>query len=142
VVLAQAFKKLPALRTGSVGALADAVGHAYGLSGDHTAWARTREADLTPLIDAKLPELMALGTSPAKKNASDDFFGESSALGEVADTVGFAAPPVSVAQTTTRTLDDIQPVGVPARSSNVLILVGAAALILGVVVVIAFVLLS
>src|SRR6185295_16655546 len=46
-VMAQAFKKLPALRTASVGALADAVGAAYGLEGSHLAWATMPEAELT-----------------------------------------------------------------------------------------------
>jgi hypothetical protein len=131
------------LRTASVGALADAVGQAYGLVGSHTAWARAREVDLAAQIDAKLPELLAIATTPAKKNASDDFFGESSALGEIADTVGFAAPPAPAIASTTPTVDDLAAIGVPARtsSSSVVLLVGGTALVLGILVVIAFVML-
>ncbi len=39
-VMEEALAKNPNIRTKSAGALADAVGHAYGLEGDHLAWAR------------------------------------------------------------------------------------------------------
>ena len=42
----EALAKNPNIRTKSVGALADAVGHAYGLAGDHRAWATTPQAEL------------------------------------------------------------------------------------------------
>src|SRR5450631_1341824 len=42
-VMAHAFKKSAALRIASVGALADAIGAAYGLTGNHKAWATTSE---------------------------------------------------------------------------------------------------
>jgi serine/threonine-protein kinase len=50
-VLDDALAKKPDTRTPSVGALADAFGRAFGLEGDHTAWART-----------PLPELEAMFT--------------------------------------------------------------------------------
>jgi serine/threonine protein kinase len=58
-VIADAFKKNPALRTPSAGAFADAVGRAYGLEGTHQDWATRPEAELSSAIEAKLPELMA-----------------------------------------------------------------------------------
>jgi serine/threonine protein kinase len=45
-VMARAFKKNPAGRIPSAGALADAVGHAYGLEQGHREWAKTAEAVL------------------------------------------------------------------------------------------------
>ncbi len=90
--LASAFKKQAMTRTASVALLADAVGRAYGLEGDHTQWALTREAELGQRIAAKMTELMqATAAAPAVPNAVDNFFGESDAL--LADP--FAAPPAS-----------------------------------------------
>jgi serine/threonine protein kinase len=45
-VLEEALVKNPNIRTRSVGALADAVGRAYGLVGDHREWARVPIQDL------------------------------------------------------------------------------------------------
>jgi hypothetical protein len=42
-----------------MGALADRIGHAYGLGGDHRAWARTPQADLGEQIRAGLPAALA-----------------------------------------------------------------------------------
>jgi eukaryotic-like serine/threonine-protein kinase len=50
-VLEEALAKNPNIRTASVGALADAVGRAYGLGGDHKAWAVLREQDLVAQLD-------------------------------------------------------------------------------------------
>lgn len=58
-VLEEALAKNPAIRTKSVGALADAVGHAYGLTGDHRVWAKTPQGELASQIAAALPRLMA-----------------------------------------------------------------------------------
>ncbi len=68
-VLGHAFKKNAALRTSTVGALADAVGAAYGLSGRHVEWATTPEGELTRTIEAKLPELMAAPPPPEEFDA-------------------------------------------------------------------------
>ncbi|HEV8245656.1 MAG TPA: serine/threonine-protein kinase, partial [Polyangiaceae bacterium] len=70
-VLTHAFKKNPSLRIGSVGALADAVGGAFGLSGTHHDWAKTPEAELTVAIEAKLPELLT--AAPPSGEDDDDF---------------------------------------------------------------------
>jgi serine/threonine-protein kinase len=45
-VLEEALAKNPNIRTKSVGDFATRVGHAYGLAGDHKAWARVPAADL------------------------------------------------------------------------------------------------
>lgn len=143
-VLAQAFKKMAALRMASVGALADAVGHAYGLSGDHRAWALAREAELAEPIEARMPELMKAATTttqPMKSDAADNFFGESAALGDVADPFAagagtIPAPPGSLPGSS----DSLVPAGVPRTALPMLLLVGGGALVLGVLVVLAIVL--
>jgi serine/threonine-protein kinase len=49
-VIEQALAKNPKIRTASAGALADAIGRAYGLSGDHHGWAATPEEELASEI--------------------------------------------------------------------------------------------
>ncbi|MGA3123296.1 MAG: protein kinase [Polyangiaceae bacterium] len=58
-VLERGLAKNPGIRTASVGALADAIGHAFGLSGDHRQWASTPQQELGRQIAAALPSLMA-----------------------------------------------------------------------------------
>ncbi|MGC4089565.1 MAG: serine/threonine-protein kinase [Polyangiaceae bacterium] len=143
-VLAQAFKKMAALRMASVGALADAVGHAYGLTGDHRAWATTREADLTGQVEAKLPDLMATRVEAPKKTLADDFFGESSALGELPDTAPMQQQqaPASSAVQPWSTDNEAPSYQVPTKPAlPLLLLVGGSALVLGVLVVVVLVLL-
>ncbi len=77
-VLAKALKKQASLRTPTVGALADAVGHACGLGGTHADWARQEQDELERLIGAMLPSLM--GQAAAARDAVDDFFGDSDSL--------------------------------------------------------------
>jgi serine/threonine-protein kinase len=57
-VLEEALVKNPNIRTRTVGALADAVGHAYGLSGDHHEWARTPLAALEQRCAESIPRMM------------------------------------------------------------------------------------
>jgi serine/threonine-protein kinase len=143
-VLAQAFKKMASLRYSSVGALADAVGQAYGLSGDHRAWAVTREADLAKQIEAKLPELMIAPVDVPKKTVADDFFGESAALGDTADMPASAPPPAASAPAMQNWSSDNDPGSyqVPTKPAlPLLLLVGGGALVLGVLVVVVLVLL-
>jgi serine/threonine-protein kinase len=47
------------IRTQSVGALADAVGHAYGLAGDHRLWAKVPQQELARQLAEALPRVMA-----------------------------------------------------------------------------------
>lgn len=62
-VLEEAFTKNPAIRIGSVGALADRIGQAFGLKGDHLEWARTPVHTLAERIAEAAPSLMA-GAAP------------------------------------------------------------------------------
>ncbi len=50
--------KNPAIRTKSVGELADAVGRAYGLAGDHLQWAKTPQSELARQIAEAAPRVM------------------------------------------------------------------------------------
>jgi serine/threonine-protein kinase len=76
-VIEEALAKNQNIRTKSVGALADAVGRAYGLEGDHRGWATTPQQDLARQIAE------GVARAPASKVA---------ALGVAADP--FAAGPV------------------------------------------------
>jgi serine/threonine-protein kinase len=99
-----ALKKTASLRTGSVGALADQVGQAYGLEGAHAQWAVTAEEDLDRMITAKLPALLAAPPpEPKKRDAADSFFGDDDSLGAQMDGAfaGAAAAPVPIAQAPT-----------------------------------------
>src|SRR5271165_3772049 len=52
------------IRTRSVGALADAVGRAYGLAGDHVTWATLPQQELARQIAEALPRVMAPTMAP------------------------------------------------------------------------------
>jgi len=54
-VIEKALAKDPAIRYASIGDLADAIGHAFGLEGDHRRWATTPEATLCLEIAERLP---------------------------------------------------------------------------------------
>jgi serine/threonine protein kinase len=58
-VMDEALAKDPAERIPTVAALADRIGHAYGLEGDHLAWAAKHEAELAERIAAGLPDALA-----------------------------------------------------------------------------------
>jgi serine/threonine-protein kinase len=81
-VLGKAFKKTASLRHSSIGALADSVGEAYGLKGDHKLWATTPEGELSTLIEAQLGTLLAAPRPVVKKTAQDGFFGDEDSLAE------------------------------------------------------------
>jgi serine/threonine protein kinase len=91
-VMAHAFKKQAGQRIGSVGALADAIGGAYGLTGSHLEWAKISEAELTARISAQLPALMQRAAPAGPASAADSFFGESDALSSF-DAPGSVRPP-------------------------------------------------
>lgn len=93
-----AMKKTASLRTPSIGALADQVGRAYGLEGDHVKWATTPEEELDALISSKLDGLMK-PIEPAKPadSAADAFFGEGDSLGAGMDGAFAAAAPANPA---------------------------------------------
>lgn len=84
-VMTHAFRKQAAVRIASVGAFADALGQAFGLTGTHHAWAETPQAVLGEQIRAKLPELMVAVPVAVQRDAADDFFGESASLDVMGD---------------------------------------------------------
>ena len=67
-----ALAKNPNIRTRTVGELADALGHAYGMSGNHLAWAFTPQEVLGQAIQAELPRMMA--AKPAAMGMMSDPF--------------------------------------------------------------------
>lgn len=151
-VLSHAFKKSAATRIPSLGALADAIGQAYGLSGNHDLWANTSEAELRGQIDAAMDRLLA-APIPARPraDASDAFFGETGALDTMGDPFAQAAPaaPAGSMAPTVRSAgapppDAMQPdyaseipLVIPKSRATWLIpvVVGALALAVGVIVV-------
>jgi serine/threonine-protein kinase len=128
-VMVHAFKKMQALRTPSVGALADQIGAAYGLEGSHTLWATMSEAELASKIEAKMPALMATKVvmPAASADASDSFFGESGALG--ADAAG--VPPVPPPPSSALPESVLARAGIPKANPNWLLfaLVGGGVLV-------------
>jgi serine/threonine-protein kinase len=70
-VMEEALVKNPNIRTKSCGALADAVGRAYGLAGDHHLWAKTPQQELARQIAEAMPRVMA---SKARFDAVADPF--------------------------------------------------------------------
>jgi serine/threonine protein kinase len=148
-VLSHAFKKIAALRIASVGGLADAVGAAYGLTGNHHEWATTSEAELSERVNAALPALMVPVEPARRANAADAFFGETESLGALADPFAASAQPLAGApryapDSATLYGDSVPPsssiAGVPKKSSSLLIaVVGGGALLVGIVLVVVFV---
>lgn len=140
-VMAHALKKAAATRIGSLGALADAVGAAYGLAGSHLEWARTTQAELGAAIQARLPEMMQARVAAPTDGVADGFFGESAALDSLGDPFAAPGPPPAVApaaypQVYSNPMNDA-PAGVPKRGLGwvVFALVGGVALVLGIVIV-------
>lgn len=58
-VMEEALVKNPDIRIGTMGALADRVGAAYGLQGSHVEWARVPQAELAARIQSGLPAALA-----------------------------------------------------------------------------------
>jgi serine/threonine protein kinase len=147
-VMAHAFKKNAALRIASVGALADAIGAAYGLTGTHKEWAKTSEADLNSRVTAAMPGLMSAVQAPRGANVADSFFGESDSLdamgdpfaGAAAAAAGAPAAPVYSAEPMPQS-EFIAGVPKSSNSTMLLIMVGGGALFVGIALVVLFMLL-
>jgi eukaryotic-like serine/threonine-protein kinase len=76
-VIEEALAKNPSIRVPTMGALADRIGHAYGLEGTHAEWARTPQDDLAARIHAGLPAALARHDAERPKpslRALDDAF--------------------------------------------------------------------
>jgi len=63
-VIEEALAKNQKIRTQSVGALADAIGRAYGLEGEHRQWATTPQQELARQIADAMPRVMAPRAAP------------------------------------------------------------------------------
>jgi serine/threonine-protein kinase len=119
-VLASGLKKMAAMRIPSVGALADAVGHAYGLEGDHIGWAKTPEKELAKTIEERLPEMMQASAAEKAGDVTDSFFGEGDSLGDMDAAFAQAAPAPNatpavahVPHTENTSTDDLIAAGLP-----------------------------
>ena len=69
-VMEEALMKEPSIRIPTIGDLADRVGRAFGLEGDHREWAKATQAELGARIAAGLPE--ALRKHAAGESAAPD----------------------------------------------------------------------
>jgi len=123
-VLEEALAKNPAIRTETVGAFADALGHAYGLGGDHRQWAVTPTQQLGAEIAAALPGLMVAKVAPV--SVSGDPFGNAPAA---APSIGRGMDQAFAAAREA----EIQVQGVPMGKPQWLlpVIVGVLALVLG-----------
>ena len=145
-VMEVALAKNPAIRTKSVGAFADALGHAYGLSGDHRVWAKTPVAELAPQVAAGMSRLArsakpidaAADPFAARPAGGDPFSSASSASSASSGPNRDAARAMDQAFSASRQAAyEDAPAGVP-RSGNAWLLpviVGVAALAVGIAVV-------
>jgi hypothetical protein len=127
-VLEVGLAKNPAIRTKSVGALADAVGAAYGLTGDHRQWALVPQQDLATQIAEAMPRLLAAKVAPLAV-AADPF-----ATPGAWPAGGGPSPSDGMAQAFAATREaDLAPQGVPAGKPGWLLplVVGVLALLVG-----------
>lgn len=152
-VIEVALAKNPNIRTKSVGELATAIGHAYGLQGDHRTWAQTDQAELARIIaEARKNAPAAPAPRPAALEAAADPFavpagtGTNPMAGAPMRPQGMPQPPASQPmlapmspamqqpmQPTNFANDDI-PMGVPGGGRPpwlIPVIVGVAALVLG-----------
>jgi serine/threonine protein kinase len=136
-VLEVALAKNQNIRTASVGALADNVGRAYGLQGDHLAWATAPQHELARQIAEATPP--AVAEAPAVLDiAADPFRAPQAARSDRRphDGVwaGSAGGPTSSQRSGLATLDgDLAPHGVPTGKPAWLlpVIVGVLALVVG-----------
>ncbi|HEY6458820.1 MAG TPA: serine/threonine-protein kinase [Polyangiaceae bacterium] len=129
-VIEQALAKNVAIRTKTVGALADAVGHAYGLVGDHRLWAGTPQAELARQIAESLPRSMV------PKVAALDVAADPFAAQAVPTTLPMTQPSADVRQGMDRSFEaerDLAAAGVPMGKPGWLlpVVVGLLALVVG-----------
>jgi tRNA A-37 threonylcarbamoyl transferase component Bud32 len=130
-VLEEALAKNPAIRTPTVGAFADAVGRAYGLSGDHRQWATVPLQQLGAQIGAALPGLMAPKIAPVSVS-SDPFAPPPSIGGSIVADQPSLGRVMDQAFAATRDAD-LRAFGVPGEKPPWLlpVIVGLVALVVG-----------
>jgi hypothetical protein len=129
-VIESALAKNPAIRTPTVGVFADALGHAYGLVGDHRQWARTPQQELASAI-AKAAEERAARVPVAV--VADPFAAPGRAAGPAPYEARYEAiRGMDEAFGATREAD-LVPQGVPSAKPQWLlpVIVGLLALVLG-----------
>ena len=119
-VLDEAFAKNVAMRVPSVGALADKVGVAYGLSGSHRDWAYTDVRELSERVRAALPGLLARAPKASVETdpfAEPDPFDARAARPQAPPIPGGdpAVPPAPMSQA------DLVPAGVPKGAPKALL---------------------
>ncbi|MCU0692427.1 MAG: protein kinase, partial [Polyangiaceae bacterium] len=111
-VLMEALAKDPARRIGSVGALADRLGSAYGLQGEHRQWATAPQATLEAAIENAMPTLLANRKVTGKAEA-DPFANLPVAPRPPAWPTGVSEPAQPVGQTTGEMAAAFAPKGPP-----------------------------
>ena len=142
-VLETGLAKNPNIRTKTVGELATAVGHAYGLEGDHKAWAHMPQADLARLVTeglARAPKPRSRPPAPLEAAADPFAAGSTLPAGSVprqpaAQPYGGGQPPYAQQQPYGHRADDI-PMGIPGLHGDrptwvIAVVVGLAALVVG-----------
>jgi serine/threonine-protein kinase len=131
-VIEEALAKNPNIRTKTVGALADAVGRAYGLTGDHKEWARTPQQDLAKKI-AEAPRAQAVDVAADPFAAKDPFAAGAPMTGGGAASNAPAARGMDAAFQTSREAEYEATAGLPSARPAWLIpvAVGVAALLVG-----------
>ena len=123
-VLEEGLTKNAAIRTASVGALADAIGRAYGLEGGHRDWAYAPQAELAARVAASVP------TVPITLRMEDPF--ASSLPPAQAPTSPTRAIDVAFAATREPGAFSEAPIGLPSRSPWIMLgLIGFIALLVG-----------
>jgi serine/threonine protein kinase len=134
-VIVRGLRKAAVDRIATIGALADELGRAYGLEGEHHAWAAMAEAQLGRAIRLQLPDIDVLPSSPNRDTVAALF--EQRPASEVkaitpGDKPSFGQP--SLAGFGSQAAEDLA-AAVPLRSTSRWVYVAVLCLTLGVVVV-------
>jgi eukaryotic-like serine/threonine-protein kinase len=134
-VIEVALAKNQNIRTPTAGALADAVGHAYGLAGDHRRWATTPQPDLRREVGEASATAMIRNVAPLDV-AADPFAAKGGAPAGPGPTDASWAPSAYMpeGQGVASTLSDLEgPQGMPnAKPAWLLpVVVGLLALVVG-----------
>jgi serine/threonine-protein kinase len=128
-VMEEALVKNPAIRIPTVGALADRIGAAYGLSGSHRQWAKMPQEALDAAVREGLPAALAKHSSGG--GAAD--------LGAMDQAFAAAAPrPAGAGEAATFSEDLVM--GVPSGPPRWLVpVVAVAAVVVGIVIAVAMI---